>query len=48
MNFLTWCGCVHLYVLLQDTWESTQDAAKGTVKDIKKTAEGAKDTITGH
>jgi hypothetical protein len=45
------CCCqhaCHVHLLLQDTWESTQDAAKGTAKDIKKTAEGAKDRLTGH
>jgi hypothetical protein len=35
-------------MLPQDTWESAQDSAKGTVKDIKKTAEGAKDRLSGH
>jgi hypothetical protein len=34
--------------LLQDTWESTLDAAKGTAKDIKKGAEGLGDRISGH
>lgn len=34
--------------MLQDTWESTQDAAKGTAKDVKKAAEGLGDRISGH
>ncbi|KAF6264439.1 hypothetical protein COO60DRAFT_1457574 [Scenedesmus sp. NREL 46B-D3] len=31
-----------------DTWESTQDAVKGTAKDIKKGVEGAGDRIGGN
>ncbi|WIA08409.1 hypothetical protein OEZ85_007847 [Tetradesmus obliquus] len=33
---------------VHDTWESTQDAAKGTAKDVKKAAEGLGDRISGH